>query len=64
MDISLSPFAPEHLVSRDRFGSPVPSGISLLIFILKLNLVLSYGVPPEFRDARLMLSTKLLVSIA
>ena len=24
MNISLSPFAPENLVSRDRFGSPVP----------------------------------------
>ena len=24
MDISLSPFAPENLVSRDGFGSPVP----------------------------------------
>ena len=24
MDISLSPFAPENLISRDGFGSPVP----------------------------------------
>ena len=24
MNISLSPFAPENFVSRDRFGSPVP----------------------------------------
>ena len=24
MDISLSPFAPENLVTRDGFGSPVP----------------------------------------
>ena len=24
INVSLSPFAPENLVSRDRFGSPVP----------------------------------------
>ena len=47
----LSPFAPENLVSRDGFGSPVPrqSRVSLLIFTLRLNLVLTYGIPPEFR---------------
>ena len=28
--------------------SVVPSRTSLLIFILKLNLVLTYGIPPEF----------------
>ena len=39
--VSLSAFAPENLVSRDVFG--------LLISILRLNLVLTYGVPPEFR---------------
>ena len=33
--------APENLVSRDGFG--------LLISILRLNLVLTYGIPPEFR---------------
>ena len=42
-----SPFAPENLVPRDGFGSPVP--VSLLISILRLNLVLTYGIPPEFR---------------
>ena len=47
MHISLSPFAPENLVSRDGFGSPVPR--QLLISILRLNLVLTYGIPPEFR---------------
>ena len=31
---SLSPFAPEHLVSRDGFGSPVPR---LLISMLRLS---------------------------
>ena len=30
-------------------GSGVPSHISLLISILRLNLVLTYGIPPEFR---------------
>ena len=35
MNISLSAFAPENLVSRDVF--------------LRLNLVLTYGIPPEFR---------------
>ena len=31
-------------------GSAVPSRISLLISILRLNLVLTYGIPPEFRS--------------
>ena len=43
--IFLSPFAPEILVSRDGFGSPVPrqaeSG--------------AYGIPPDFRDGVLLL---------
>ena len=30
-------------------GSAVPSRISLLISILRLNLVLTYGIPPDFR---------------
>ena len=30
-------------------GSAVPSRVSLLIPILRLNLVLTYGIPPEFR---------------
>ena len=30
-------------------GSVVPSRVSLLISILRLNLVLTYGIPPEFR---------------
>ena len=29
--------------------STVPSRVSLLISILRLNLVLTYGIPPEFR---------------
>ena len=31
-------------------GSAVPSRASLLISILRLNLVLTYGIPPDFRD--------------
>ena len=30
-------------------GLAIPSRVSLLISILRLNLVLTYGVPPEFR---------------
>ena len=30
-------------------GSTVPSRVSLLISILRLNLMLTYGIPPEFR---------------
>ena len=30
-------------------GSAVPSHVSLLISILRLYLVLNYGIPPEFR---------------
>ena len=32
-------------------GSAVPSRVSVLISILRLNLVLTYGSPPEFRKA-------------
>ena len=31
-------------------GSAVPPRVSLLISILRLNLVLTYGIPPEFRS--------------
>ena len=30
-------------------GSAVPSRVNLLISILRLNLVRTYGIPPEFR---------------
>ena len=30
-------------------GSAVPSRVNLLISILRLNLVLTYGIPPDFR---------------
>ena len=32
-----------------KMGSAVPSRVSMLISILRLNLVLTYGIPPEFR---------------
>ena len=51
MNISLFPFAREKLVSRDGFGSP--SRVSLLISILRLNLVLTHGIPPDFRGVYL-----------
>ena len=56
MNISLSPFAPENLVSRDGFGSPVlrrptHSPYAYSLSILKLNLVLTHGIPPAFRGA-------------
>ena len=43
MNISLSSFAPENLVSRQRFGSSVPR--SLLISILRLNMMLTGFLP-------------------
>ena len=36
-------------ISSRKTGSAVPSRVSLLISILRLNLVLTYGIPPEFR---------------
>ena len=42
-NITLSPCVPENLVSRDGFSRLVPRKL------LRLNLVLTYGVPPEFR---------------
>ena len=45
--IPLSPCVPENL-SRET-GSAVPSRVSLLISIPRLSLVLTYGIPPEFR---------------
>ena len=39
-------------------GSTIPSRVSLLISILRLNLVLTYGIPPEFRGGvRLLFKT-------
>ena len=46
--ISLFAFAHENLVSRGGFGS-VPSRVSLLVSILRLDIVPTYGIPPDFR---------------
>ena len=48
-NISLSAFAPENFVSRYGFVRSVPSRVSLPISILRLNLVLTYGITPDFR---------------
>ena len=41
-------YFPDPVWSRE-VGSAVPSRVSLLISILSLNMVLTYGIPPEFR---------------
>ena len=46
--IFLCPRACLRVWSRET-GSAVPSPVSLLISIPRLNLVLTYGIPPEFR---------------
>ena len=52
MNTSLSAFAPENLVVRDGFGRQFR--VSLLIFILRLNLVLTYGITPRVPRRRFM----------
>ena len=50
MNISLPPFAPENLVSRDKFSSP-PSRVSLFISPhSRLNPVVTHGIPSDLRD--------------
>ena len=44
------PFAPENLISRDRFGCPVPRQPVRSPHSIKLNLVLTRGIPRAFRD--------------
>ena len=48
MDISLSAFAPEILVSRDGFGSPVPRQPAHLRTQAESGTYL-HGIPPDFR---------------
>ena len=48
MNYSLSSFAPENLFSRDGFGGPISRQLAHL-HTPGLNLVLAYGIPPEFR---------------
>ena len=45
--ISLSSFAPENLVSRGRFGSPVPRQPNHLH--TQAESLYTYGISPEFR---------------
>ena len=47
IDISLSAFVPEKLVSRDEFGSPVPRQPAHRH--TQADMVLTYRIPPEFR---------------
>ena len=47
-DIFPCPRAGLKIWSRET-GSAVPSRVRLLVSILSLNLVLTYGIPPEFR---------------
>ena len=35
-------------ICSSKTGSAVPSRVSLLVYILRLNMVLTYGIPPEF----------------
>ena len=46
INISLSPFAPENLASQDGFGRPASA---CSFSTLRLNLVLTQGIPPDFR---------------
>ena len=59
MNISLSPFAPENLVSRDGFGSPVPRQPAHLHTQAESG---AYGIPTDFRGG-VHLSNYFLVSI-
>ena len=60
---SLSPFAPENLVSRDGFGRfrPAPA---CSFSALRLNLVLPYRILPAFHDGiHVMYTDKLVLQI-
>ena len=48
MNISLPPFAPENLVSRDGFGCPVPRQSAHLHTQAESG-AFTYGIPPDFR---------------
>ena len=52
--ISPPPFAPENLVSRDGLGRPVPRQPAHSPDTFRLNLVLTYGIPPAFRGGILL----------
>ena len=60
MNGSLSPFAPENLVSRDGLGSPAPRQPAHLHTQAESGAYLrGYGIPPEFRGG-----VQLFISIA
>ena len=76
MNISLFPFVPEKLVSRDGFGRrPVPRQPALILHtpaessIINhqssiINLVLTRGIPPDFRaSVRLFISSTAIGSV-
>ena len=48
-NISLSLFAPDNLVLRDEFGRPVLRRPAHSPHPVRLNLVLTDGIPPNFR---------------
>ena len=50
MNISLSAFVPENLVSRDGFGSPVPRQPAHLHTQAESGAYLRFEISPEFRD--------------
>ena len=47
-EYSRFPYVPENLATRDGFSRPVPRP-ACSFSILRLNLVPTYGIPPEFR---------------
>ena len=49
MNIPLSPYVPENLVSRGGFIQPSLLASACSFSILRLNLVLTYGIPTKFR---------------
>ena len=52
--LSLSPFAPENLISQK--GSAIPAPASACLFSTRrLHLVLTHGIPPAFSDGVLFI---------
>ena len=47
----LSPFTPDNLVSGYGLDRPVPRQPACSFSILRLNLVLTHGIPPDFRGS-------------
>ena len=58
MIFSLSPFAPENLVSLDGFGNPVPCQPAHLHTQAESG---TYGIPPEFRGCVHLLSAHIIM---